>query len=168
MAMMEPAGIPARLASRSVTTMTELVLPTHANSLGSVFGGQVMAWIDLSAAICAQRHTGHIVTTAGIDELSFERPIKVGQVALLTARVTAAFRTSVEVLVRVDGEDATTGERWPCVSAFVTFVAVDATLRPCAVPPLDLVSSEVSEEDRALAEAAEARRARRLGRRRPA
>jgi acyl-CoA hydrolase len=152
----------ARPAAHSLTTMTELVMPSHANSLGSVFGGQVLAWIDLSAAICAQRHTGHIVTTAGIDELSFERPIKVGQVATLTARVTAAFRTSVEVLVRVDGEDATTGERWPCVSAFVTFVAVDGAQRPCAVPPLAVVS----DEDRALAQAAAERRAQRLARRR--
>jgi acyl-CoA hydrolase len=150
-----------RPASRSLTTMTELVLPTHANSLGSVFGGQVMAWIDLCAAICAQRHTGRIVTTAGIDDLEFARPIKVGQVAQLTARITAAFRTSVEVMVHVDGEDATTGERWPCVSAFATFVAVDASLRPTPVPPLALES----DEDRALAAAANERRQQRLSRR---
>jgi acyl-CoA hydrolase len=141
--------------------MTELVLPTHANSLGSVFGGQVMAWIDLCAAICAQRHTGKIVTTAGIDELSFERPIKVGQVAQLTARVTAAFRTSVEVKVSVDGEDAMTGERWPCVSALVTFVAVDSALKPAAVPPLEIAT----DEDRALAAQAAERRQQRLARR---
>jgi acyl-CoA hydrolase len=150
-----------RPASLSATTMTELVLPTHANSLGSVFGGQVMAWIDLCAAICAQRHTGHIVTTAGIDDLSFDRPITVGQVAVLRARVTAAFRSSVEVQVQVDGEDARTGERWPCVSAFATFVAVDADLKPTAVPPLEITS----EEDRELAEAAGVRRAERLARR---
>src|SRR5690242_12480209 len=141
--------------------MTELVLPTHANSLGGVFGGQVLAWIDLCAAICAQRHTGHIVITAGIDDLSFERPIKVGQVAQLTARVTAAFRSSVEIFVKVDGEDATTGERWPCVSAFVTFVAVGADLRPVPVPPLAITS----DEDRLLADAANERRATRLARR---
>ncbi|APR81183.1 Acyl-CoA thioester hydrolase [Minicystis rosea] len=152
---------PARPVSRSLTTMTEFVLPTHANALGSVFGGQVMAWIDLCAAICAQRHTGHIVTTAGIDDLSFDRPIKVGQVAQLRARITGAFRTSVEVLVQVDGEDATTGERWPCVSAFVTFVAVDAELKPTTVPPLVLAS----EEDRQHAAEAAERRAHRLSRR---
>lgn len=149
---------PARL---SLTTMTELVLPTHANSLGSVFGGQVMAWIDLCAAICAQRHTGRIVTTAGIDDLSFDHPIKVGQVAVLRARVTAAFRSSVEVMVQVDGEDATTGERWPCVSAFATFVAVDADLRPTTVPPLAIETVE----DRELAAAAHERRSARLARR---
>ncbi|MFT3768285.1 MAG: acyl-CoA thioesterase [Minicystis sp.] len=141
--------------------MTEFVLPTHANALGSVFGGQVMAWIDLCAAICAQRHTGQIVTTAGIDDLSFHRPIKVGQVAQLRARITAAFRSSVEVQVQVDGEDATTGEQWLCVSAFATFVAVDADLRPTAVPPLLLES----DEDRELSAAATERRAQRLSRR---
>jgi acyl-CoA hydrolase len=150
-----------RPASRSITTMTELVLPTHANSLGGVFGGQVVAWIDLCAAICAQRHTGAVVTTAGIDELSFERPIKVGQVAQLTARITAAFRTSVEILVRVDGEDATTGEKWPCVTALMTFVAIDQAQHPVEVPPLAIES----DEDRALADAAAERRARRLARR---
>jgi acyl-CoA hydrolase len=141
--------------------MTEFVMPSHANALGSVFGGQVMAWIDLAAAICAQRHTGSIVITAGIDDLSFERPIHVGQVALLTAHATAAFGTSLEIRVEVHGEDATTGERWPCVSAFVTFVAVDAALRPTKVPPL----LAETDEDRAAAAAAAARRAARLERR---
>lgn len=142
--------------------MTELVLPTHANSLGSVFGGQVLAWMDLCAAICAQRHTGRTVSTAGIDELSFERPIKVGHVVRISARVTAAFRTSVEILVCVEGENAITGERWPCVTAFLTFVAVDEELRPAPVPPVELVS----EEDQRLADAASERRRQRLSRRR--
>src|SRR5262249_12000528 len=101
-----------RPVNRSITTMTEYVLPTHANVLGNVFGGQILAWLDLCGAICAQRHAGVMTITAGIDELSFEGPIKVGQVVRLTARVTAAFRTSLEVLVEVEGEEATTGRRW--------------------------------------------------------
>ncbi|MEO7328214.1 MAG: acyl-CoA thioesterase [Minicystis sp.] len=148
-------------AADSITTMTELVLPTHANSLGTIFGGQVLAWIDLCAAICAQRHTGRMVTTAGIDDLSFERPIRIGEVACVTARITAAFRTSVEVKVEVFGEAATTGERWPCVSAFVTFVAVDDAQKPVPVRPL----APVDETDhRHMAEANE-RRAQRLSKR---
>jgi len=146
----------------SLTTMTEYVLPTHANSLGSVFGGQVLAWMDLCGAICAQRHTAHIVITAGIDDLSFDRPVKVGQVIRLTARVTATFRTSLEILVDVEGEDAMTGDHWPCVSAFVSFVAVDAALRPTPVPPVLLET----EEERELAGAAQERRAQRLARKR--
>jgi acyl-CoA hydrolase len=155
---------PPKRPEESVTTMTEYVLPTHANVLGNAFGGQILAWIDLCAAICAQRHTGHIAITAGIDELSFERPIKVGQVVRLTARVTAAFRTSLEILTSVEGEDSMTGDRWPCVTAFVTFVAVDASLRPTPVPGLLLET----EGDRALAEAAAERRAHRLARRKVA
>jgi acyl-CoA hydrolase len=155
------AGLAARRVEASVTTMTEYVLPTHANIHGNVFGGQILAWVDLCGAICAQRHTGNTAITAGIDELQFERPIKIGQVVVLKARVTAAFRTSVEILVEVEGEEATTGVRWPCVSAFVSFVAVDENRVPIAVPPLEFVT----EAERALAAAAEGRREQRLKRR---
>lgn len=159
---MNEISLDPRPVSASVTTMTEFVLPTHANALGSVFGGQIMAWMDLCGAICAQRHTGRIVITAGIDELSFERPIKVGQVVRLTAHVTATFRTSLELFVVAQGEDAVKGETWPCVSAFVTFVAVDEELRPAAVRGIEMVT----EGDRRYAEEAAARRAHRLAKRR--
>jgi acyl-CoA hydrolase len=141
--------------------MTEYVLPTHANIHGNVFGGQILAWVDLCAAICAQRHTGQNAITVSIDELQFERSIKVGQVVILKARMTAAFRTSVEILVEVEGEEATTGVRWPCVTAFVSFVAMDQNRVPVAVPALDLVT----DEERALAAAAQGRREQRLKRR---
>jgi acyl-CoA hydrolase len=161
--MTAPALTP-RSARDSFTTMTEYVLPTHANAIGNVFGGQILAWIDLCAAICAQRHSGRLAVTAEFDDVSFEAPIKVGQVVLLRARVTAAFRTSVEILVDVEGEDAPSGKRWPCARAFVTFVAmheIDGTLKPTPVPPLACET----DEDRALAADANARRAARLERR---
>ena len=145
----------------SITTMTEYVLPTDANVLGSVFGGRILAWVDLCAAICAQRHTGQMAITAAIDDLSFERPIHVGQVVRLTARVTAAFRTSVEILVNVEGEEATTGRSWPCVTALMTFVAIDANGSPVPVPSLEASN----DEERAFAAAAAERRAARLARR---
>lgn len=151
----------AKRPDESVTTMTEYVLPTHANVLGNVFGGQVLAWIDLCAAICAQRHMRRIAITAGIDELSFERSIKVGQVVHVSARVTAAFRTSLEIVALVEGEDPLTGERWPCVTAFVTFVGVDDDRKPVPIPPLLLET----DHDQALAEAAAERRAHRLEKR---
>jgi acyl-CoA hydrolase len=159
--MSVPTLAPRRVAG-SITTMTEYVLPTHANLVGSVFGGQILAWVDLCGAICAQRHTGHLAITAGIDDLSFEKAIRVGQVVRLTAIVTAAFNTSVEILVNVEGEAATTGERWPCVTAFLTFVAVDENGKPTKVPPLEVVN----DEERALAAAATERREQRLARRR--
>ena len=142
----------------SQTHMTEYVLPQHANALGGVFGGQIMAWIDLCAAICAQRHSGHQAVTAFVDDLAFQEPVRVGEVVRLTARVTAVFRTSMEIEVMVEGEDATTGRRWPCVDALVTFVAIDDRKKPTPVPPLVLDSDDV----RASQAAGEARRAARL------
>ncbi|HEU4409335.1 MAG TPA: acyl-CoA thioesterase [Polyangiaceae bacterium] len=156
-----PKALRARRPADSSTSMTEHVLPTHANALGNVFGGQVLAWMDVCAAICAQRHCGAVAVTAGMDEIAFERPIKVGQVVLVEARVVAAFRTSVEIEVTVHGEIPTTGEVWLCLSGFMTFVAIDASGTPVAVPPLLLEGDE-----RARAEDAQARRARRLARRR--
>lgn len=158
---MDAAKIPPRSASASRTEMTEYVLPQHANALGTVFGGQVLAWIDLCAAICAMRHTGRTAVTAEFDDVSFLAPIRVGQVVRLSARVTAAFRTSVEIEVDVEGEDAPSGKRWPTARAFVTFVAVDEHLKPTAVPQL-LCETE---EDHLLAADAHERRGRRLARR---
>lgn len=148
-----------RPQSQSRTSMTEYVLPQHANALGGVFGGQIMAWIDLCAAICAQRHSGNMAVTAFVDDMKFEQPVRVGEVVRLEARVTATFRSSMEIEVVVEGEDATSGRRWPCVDARVTFVAIDAARRPTEVPPLALDSDEV----RASQAAGEARREARLG-----
>ncbi len=147
-----------RPQSASITQMTEYVLPQHANALGGVFGGQIMAWIDLCAAICAQRHSGKMAVTAFVDDLKFEQPVRVGEVVRLEARVTATFRTSMEIEVVVEGEHAMTGRRWPCVTARLTFVGIDANGKPTPVPPLLLDSDEV----RASQAAGEARRAARL------
>jgi acyl-CoA hydrolase len=144
--------------AESRTQMTEYVLPQHANALGSVFGGQIMAWIDLCAAICAQRHSGRMAVTAFVDDMKFEQPVRVGEVVRLDARVTATFRTSMEIEVVVEGEDATSGRRWPCVDARVTFVAIDQDRKPTAIPPLALDSEEV----KASQAAGEARREARL------
>lgn len=133
----------ARSQKDSQTEMTEYVLPQHANALGNVFGGQIMAWVDLCAAICAQRHSGQMAVTAFVDDLLFKEPVRIGEVVRLTARVTATFRTSMEIQVTVEGEDAKTRRRWPCVTALVTFVAIDAQGKPCPVFPLLLDSDAV-------------------------
>ena len=143
--------------------MTEYVLPVHANALGTVFGGQILAWMDLCAAICAQRYASSVGVTAGIDDLSFEGPIHVGQVVRLEARVTAAFRTSLEIFVDVTGEDATTGRTWPCVSGYLTFVS-QKDGKPSRVP--QLISE--TDDEKADVEAANERRRMRLARRAPA
>jgi acyl-CoA hydrolase len=140
--------------------MTEYVLPQHSNVYGGVFGGQIMAWVDLCAAICAQRHSGHQAVTAFVDDLKFEKPVRVGEVVRLVASVSAAFRTSMEIAVEVTGEDSRTGRTWPCVRALAVFVAVDEGGKPTPVPPLLLDGDLV----RASQAAGEARRALRLAR----
>jgi acyl-CoA hydrolase len=147
-----------RPQATSVTQMTEYVLPQHTNALGGVFGGQIMAWIDLCAAICAQRHAGRMAVTAFVDDLAFQEPVKVGEVVRLEARVTATFRTSMEIEVVVEGEHAATGRRWPCVTARLTFVGIDETGKPAPIPSLLLETNE----QRASQAAGEQRREARL------
>jgi len=143
--------------AESITEMTEYVLPQHANIGGTVFGGQIMAWVDLCAAICAQRHAGLPCVTAFVDDLWFKRPVRVGQVVRLRAAVSATFCTSMEIAVDVLGEETLTGEQWPTVECRVTFVAMGEDRKPRRVPPLLLES----ETDRiAQAEAEERRRGR--------
>lgn len=117
--------------------MTELVLPQHTNALGTIFGGTVMGWIDIAAAIAAQRHSGKVVVTAAVDALHFLAPIRLGHVVTIHARVNHAWTSSMEVGVRVDSENPRTGERAHNVSAYLTFVALDEKGKPTPVPELD-------------------------------
>ena len=142
----------------SVTEMTEYVLPQHATVHGTVFGGQIMAWVDICAAICAHRHAGRPCVTAFVDDLHFRRPVRVGQVVRLRAQLQATFRTSMEIKVRVWGEDTTTGEHWPTVECLTTFVALDDDFKPTPVPSV----LHETDEDRATQAAAEERRRVRL------
>lgn len=145
----------------SITTMTEHVLPSHANALGTVFGGQIMSWIDVCGAVCAQRHARRLVVTAFVDDLVFEGPVRVGEVVKLQARVNATFRTSMELEVFVEGENPLEGRTWPCVHAMLTFVAIDSeTRKPVPVEPLDMEDDDVRYRQRM----AEERRAHRLAR----
>ncbi len=141
--------------------MTELVLPQHSNVLGTAFGGTVLAWIDVCGAIAAQRHCNRVAVTASIDQVSFTAPIRVGDVVVLSARVNAAFRSSMEVEVEVKVEDRMTAHRSLCVDAFMTFVAVGDTGVPCEVP---MLVTESAEDTRRVKDAQE-RRAQRLARR---
>ena len=144
---MVPALTEGRRVRDSASEMSQLVLPQHANVHGSVLGGTVMHWIDLAAAIVANRHSRRPVVTASFDEMSFLAPIQIGQLALLHARITLADRSSMEIRVDVESEDLLTGERRKTGTAFVTFVALDpVTSRPTQVPPLILETPEEREE----------------------
>ena len=148
----------AKTVSDSFTETVELVLPNDANSLGNILGGKVMHLIDIVGAISARRHCRSLLVTASVDNLDFVHPIKVGQLIILRAFVTRAFKTSLEVEVNVFLEDGLTGERRQTSSAFVTYVAVDQDGRPTRVPSIVPVTAE---EKRRYREAL-ARRRRRL------
>lgn len=144
--------------SRSRVQMTELVLPEHTNAIGTIFGGQVAAWIDICAAIAAQRFCRRQVVTVSIDSLRFLNPIQRGHIAIFQASVNAAWRTSMEIGVRVEGEDPMTGDRTHTASAYCTFVALDANGRPTTVPEAIVETAE----DQRRKEQAELRRSERL------
>ena len=148
-------------AGASRVEMTQLVMPGHANVLGTAFGGTIMQWTDLCASMAAMRHARLPVVTASIDQLSFLAPVRIGQIALLRAQVNAVFGTSMEVGAEVLDENPITGERLKCCDAFLTFVSLGADGRPTRAPPL-LTGSE--EEARRVREA-QARREVRLAER---
>jgi acyl-CoA hydrolase len=128
--------------SASQVVMTQLVLPSHTNSLDTVFGGTVMSWIDIAAAIAAQRHSNRAVVTASIDQLNFIAPIKKGWVVNLRASVNFVSRTSMEVGVKVIAENPITSEVFHTASAYLTFVALGEDGKPAIIPELILESSE--------------------------
>jgi acyl-CoA hydrolase len=144
--------------SDSRTSITELVLPNDANTYGNVLGGKVMHLMDLAAAVAAHRHCRKTVVTVSVDSLRFLHPVKVGELMLMDAVVTRAFKTSMEVQVEVKSEDLLTGEQRRTCSGFLTFVAIDAKGRPTSVPP---VIAQTDDELRRYGEAQD-RRERRL------
>lgn len=144
----------------SATETAQVVLPNDSNPLGYILGGTVMHMIDITGAIACHRHTNALALTAGVDSLDFLHPIKVGDIIILKSRVTATFRTSLEVEVEVFSEGTTTGERKLTSQAFLTFVALDEHGKPKEVAPLLIETPEDEERRRQ----AERRRAERLAR----
>jgi acyl-CoA hydrolase len=126
----------AKSSDDSVVEMTELVLPNDANVLGNVLGGRVMHWIDLAAAIATHRHCRSVCVTAAIEGLSFLRPIRIGQLAHLEARLVFTGNTSMVVKVIVQAENMDTGHLEKTSQAYLTFVNLDKAGKPQPVPPL--------------------------------
>jgi acyl-CoA hydrolase len=129
-----------------------------ANSAGFIHGGVVMKLCDEAAGAAAVKHSRCRVVTAGVDRMAFLTPIHVGELVTFSASVNAAWRTSMEVGVRVDAEDPRTGERRHTNSAYLTMVAVDEEGRPVAVPGL----IAETDEQRAREREAQVRRRNRL------
>ncbi|MFP6686832.1 MAG: acyl-CoA thioesterase [Polyangiaceae bacterium] len=131
-----PAGAPDSSGEKAAMEMNQIVLPQHSNALGTVFGGTIMSWIDICAAMAAQRHSRSVVVTASMDQLDFLQPIKVGQLVNMRATINYVGRSSMEVGVRVESENMLSGERIHTASAYLTFVALDEHGRAKPVPPI--------------------------------
>jgi len=127
----------------SQVEMIELVLPNDTNMLGNLLGGRLMHWIDIAAALTASRHCNNIAVTAAVDNLQFHDPIKLGDIVRLKASVNRAFKTSMEIGVRVEVEDIKSGKIFHSNSAYLTFVNVDKpSEKPIPVPPVVPESAE--------------------------
>lgn len=113
-----------------------LVMPTQANPQGTAFGGAIVGWIDMTAAMAAQRHCGREVVTAGIDSLVFREPIRIGDHVILKAAVNYVSRSSMEVGVQVIREDPYSGQQVLATTAHLMLVALDENKRPVPAPPL--------------------------------
>lgn len=120
----------ARKVSESQITMTELVFPNHTNQLGTLFGGQLMYWIDICASLSAEKHTGKVCVTASVDKIDFHHPVKLGDAVTLLSSVNRVFNTSLEVGVKVFAQSFKEGTEKHTNSAYLTFVCVDSYGKP--------------------------------------
>lgn len=123
-------------ASESLTIMTNIVLPNETNSLGNLFGGELLARMDRCASISASRHSARRVVTASVNHVSFKVPIPGGGVVVLESKVSRAFSTSMEIYVDVWLDDPITGHKIHTNEGIYTFVAVDANNKPVPVPQM--------------------------------
>ncbi|WP_152270045.1 acyl-CoA thioesterase [Agriterribacter humi] len=145
-------------ASESLVMMTELVLPNDTNVFGNLMGGRLMYWMDIASALSAQKHANAPVVTASVDNISFEAPILLGNVVYIEAKVSRAFTTSMEVHIRVWGEDLKRQHKYKSNEAYYTFVSLNADGKPSPVPQL----TPQSEYEQKLYEGAMRRRQLRL------
>jgi len=140
---MPTRSLEPKKVSDSHTVMTEMIMPNDTNPMGNLMGGYLMRWMDIVAAICAGRHCEAHVVTAAVDNISFQKPIHLGEVITLEASVTRAFSTSVEIYVEVFANDIKGQNPRRCNHAYFTFVALDdARKTPVDVPPVVPLSSE--------------------------
>lgn len=126
----------AKHPKESLTTLTDIVLPGETNALNNLFGGELLARMDRACSIAAQRHCRRITVTASVNHVAFSKAVPVGSVVTVEAKVSRAFRSSMEIYVDVWVEDRETGERTKVNEGIYTFVAVDRTGSPVKVPEI--------------------------------
>jgi len=147
-----------KFAKESYTEMNELVLPNDTNTFGNLMGGRLLYWMDICAAMAAQKHSNSPVVTVSVDNVSFKRSIKLGEVVTIQAQVTRAFSTSMEVRMEIFAQNLPEGTREKSNEAYYTFVAIDKENHPTQVP--ELIPETTLEQE--LYERASQRRALRL------
>ncbi|MGN6264519.1 MAG: acyl-CoA thioesterase [Ginsengibacter sp.] len=135
----------AKKPSESLIVMTELVLPNDTNLFDNLMGGRLMYWMDIAAALSGSKHCGAPVVTASVDNISFTNPIKLGNVVHIQAKVTRAFNTSMEIYLKVWGEDIMQQYKYPSNQAYYTFVALDPQGKPRPVPKIEPETAEETE-----------------------
>jgi acyl-CoA hydrolase len=126
----------SKRAFETLAITTKIVLPNDTNTLGNLFGGQLLAWMDVIASVSAHRHSKRVVVTASVNNVSFQKPIKHASIITLEAKVSRAFNSSMEIFVDVFVEDQVTGVLEKSNEAIYTFVAVDQNGGPIQVPEL--------------------------------
>jgi len=134
-----------RKASETKANSARIVLPNDTNTLGNLMGGQLLSWMDITAAISAHRHCRRVVVTAAVNNVSFDHPIKLGDIVSIESKVSRAFTSAMEVYIDVFVEDHITGKRKKCNEAIYTFVAVDQVGSSIQVPKLIPESDEEQE-----------------------
>lgn len=144
--------------SESQIVMSELVMPNHTNSLGTLFGGQLMQWIDICASLTSFKHSQKVCVTASVDKIDFHHPIRLGDAVTLVASVNRVFNTSMEIGVKVFSESFKEGKKIHSNTAYLTFVCVDINGKP--VKTFDAIPE--SEDEKRRYEEALARREMRL------
>jgi acyl-CoA hydrolase len=139
---MNGPAMPARTVAQSQSEMTELILPNDTNTLGNLLGGRLMNFIDLVGAMAAYRHARSHVVTASMEHIDFIAPVHVGDLLVLKSSLNRAFKTSMEVGVKVWVENTMAGIYHHVASAYLTFVAIDTQGRRVPVPALQVETDE--------------------------
>ena len=125
-----------KMAKETYAVSTRIVMPNETNTLGNLMGGQLLNWMDINAAISAHRHCKRVVVTASVNNVSFNRPIHLGDIVTIESKVSRAFTSSMEIFSDVFVEDHITGEQIKSNESIYTFVAVDQNGGPIEVPEL--------------------------------
>ncbi|MEZ4908674.1 MAG: acyl-CoA thioesterase [Saprospiraceae bacterium] len=123
--------------SESYTEFTQMVMPNDANPLGNLMGGNLMRWMDIAGGICAAKHASNFVVTASVDNVSFTKPIKVGDVVTIKAQITRAFSTSMEIYIEVFKNSLPENNLIATNNAYFTFVSIDReSYKPTKIKPV--------------------------------